>query len=306
LNPSAPPAGPQDGNNENEHDNVDETDNQPLHRHFQVKAAQGAEQLSALAHHVSADFGRAVDPMSDPGTDSDTDTESNLGDPAPIVQPDGRLKYDHSYRPPSDILLPSSWMFKERYVSSKVVSGLLDVYYSSNTFTVCNLEGAFKFLRYHRGREHRRAMDCRPIERIHNLQVRIKAEHFPYQERETESANEIFNQFQFFEREFLCGIVSSLRELWSLIQQSEPHELHMELIIMTDFPSPTASQGISYHTIFNFLQAIRAFVYKTKYERENTTIRVTHHDDALWPFPKNYTDMFGLTKEQWERVGYKL
>jgi hypothetical protein len=241
-----------------------------------------------------------------PGTDSDTDVESNSGEPAPIVQPDGRLKYDHSYRPPSDILLPSSWMFREKYVGLKAASELLKVYYSGNTFSVCNLEGAFDFLRHHRGREHRRAMACRPIEHMHNLQIRIKAEHFPYHKSETEAADETYNEFRTSELEFLRGIVSSLQDLWSLIQQAGPHELHMELILMTDFPPVAAGQGISHHTIFNFLHAIRSFVYKTMYEREGTTIRITHHDDALWPFPKNYTDIFGLTKEQWEHVSELL
>ena len=302
MTAGSPPARLDDDSNENGHDHGGETNDESLRRHFAVKAAEGAEQLSVLARNVSADFRRAINPTSDPGTDCDTDAESNAGDPVPIVQPDGRLKYDHSYRPPSDILLPGSWMFKEKYVSSKVVSDLLGVYYSGNTFSVCNLEGAFESLRHHRGREHRRAMDCRPIEHIHNLQVRIKAEHFPYQTRGTGSADEIYNEFQLFQKEFLCDIVSSLQKLWSLIQQSEQHELNMELIIMTDFLPPSAGQGISYHTIFNFLQAIRTFVYQTKFERENTTIRITHHDDALWPFPKNYTDIFGLSKEQWEHV----
>jgi hypothetical protein len=197
-------------------------------------------------------------------------------------------------------------MFRERYVGLKVASDLLNVYYSGNTFSVCNLEGAFDFLRHHRGREHRGAMDCRPIEHIHNLQIRIKAEHFPYYKSETEAADETYNRFRTSELEFLRGIVSSLQDLWSLIQPAGPHELHVELILMTDFPPPAAGQGISYHPIFNFLQAIRSFVYRAMYEREGTTIRITHHDDALWPFPKNYTDIFGLTKEQWEHVSELL
>jgi hypothetical protein len=295
-------AGFDDNDDDDAEDNNEGSSLSPRN-HWADKAAQGAEELSILAHNVSVNFRRAIYPMSDSDTDSDSyaDADSNSDDKLPIVLPDGRLKYDHSYRPPSDILLPSSWMFKEKYVGSDIALELLDVYYSSNTFSVCNVEEAFRSLRHHRGREYRRAMDCKPINHISNLQIRIKAEHFPRYEPGHDSANELYEKFK-SEREFLWNVVSSLKELWSLIQHAESQELHMELILMTDFPSSAANQGTCYYIIFNFLQAMRNFVYKSKYECENTTVRITHHDDNLWPFPKNYTEMFGLTKEQWEHV----
>jgi hypothetical protein len=239
---------------------------------------------------------RIYDPMETEISKSDSESDEDLT----IVMPDGRLKHDHSHRPPSDKILPSSYMFNREYVGLKVACELLKVYYSENAFSICNID--FESLRNHPCTYEERDdfPGFRPIDYMQNLQIRIKAEKFL-----TESTQQDLSLFagHFTELCFLRDIVSDFDGLWRIIQNAQSkQQLQMELVLMTDLSPPEIDRADHGYRMINFLESMRTFVYKAMYDRENTTIRVTHHDDSLWPFPKNYTNMFGLTKEQWHHV----
>ncbi|CBX99290.1 predicted protein [Plenodomus lingam JN3] len=126
------------------------------------------------------------------GADVDDDDEDIEYEDQVIETPDGRLKRDHTYKPPSDMVLPSSHIFNPRYVGVKISFELQKVYYTRNTFSICTVEqGIRNFLQLHTGYAMRKWKNGTPPsmpkdlilqppflpgDYVCNLQIRIKAE----------------------------------------------------------------------------------------------------------------------------------
>lgn len=225
-----------------------------------------------------------------------------------ITLPDGRIKYDHSVKRPSNIRMPYDYIFDPRYVGVEIASEAKRFYYSNNTFSLCSLEdGIERFLEL--GKCTRLTDDgkipenqttkltmVKPIYFVHDLQVRIKYEHYntflgyalEHPTDEEEYA---------FERNFLRAMSASLDVLFRLPLSSRT--LNLEFVVMTAFDT---KGGDERRRFVNLLQALRNTIYRLMHDRENTSIKVIHHDPAVSPFPRNLTRLWSLTREQWELV----
>jgi hypothetical protein len=131
----------------------------------------------------------------------------------------------------------------------------------------------------------------------HKFQLRLKYEHMnavitkdvpvaPVARRET-FANEC---------SFLRNAKNSLSSLHCM--QAGNQALEIEFIIMTSIKQP---RDECRHFV-NILQSLRNTVYSLKYDRDDSRIKVIHHDENVSPFPRNITALWSLTKEQWEYV----
>ncbi|KAF1850528.1 uncharacterized protein K460DRAFT_412221 [Cucurbitaria berberidis CBS 394.84] len=256
----------------------------------------------ALAHDESEMF---VDIESD---DEIIDFGTNS-----VILPDGRVKYDHSQKPPSDLIMPNSHVLNPRYVGQAIMAEAQKVYYKNNTFSVCNMEGAIhNFLQLHPGYNFKtwrngdppqlpRALRLEPFsvpaQWVRSLQVRVKLEHFESNMPLNTTEEEQYT----YERHFLRHVYTSLSALEELVHTSLQTELSIEFIMMTELPTLDNDLYSSEDRRFvNFLQAIRNTVYMTMFDREGTTVKITHHDEMMWPFPRDLTGLFALSKEQWE------
>lgn len=243
--------------------------------------------------------------------DNESDDEELSFEDDYVVLPDGRLKHDHSHTPPSDMVLPNSHVLNPRYVGEAFWSEAQEVYYANNTFCICNLENAIETFLYQpkqyssiesesphlldSSEDPRRKSLFVPAESVRNLQIRIKFEDFasmiPFDATTLEKC--VYEQY------VLRHV--SLHALESLMQRSHQGELNIEFVIMTELSRFASNQSYGPRFV-NFLEAIRRTVYITMYDREGTTVKVTHHDEINWPFPRDLTGLFALTKAQWEQV----
>ncbi|KAF1937370.1 hypothetical protein EJ02DRAFT_458804 [Clathrospora elynae] len=236
----------------------------------------------------------------------------NLDDGA-IVLPDGRVKEDHSHRPPSDMVVPSTHFLNPRYVGSAVSLEIQKMYYTRNTFSVCNVEhsihnflfrhSGYSMKQWRSGRAPLIPQDLRltpllfPCEHVRNLQVRVKFEQF----HSNMPANATSVEAYAYEQNFLRFTRSNLEKLGDLQSRSK-RGLNIEFIVMTELPILDEDENVlNIHCNFvNFLQAIRNIVYTLMHDRSDTTVKITHHDDGFSTFPRDITGLFALTKEQWE------
>jgi hypothetical protein len=219
---------------------------------------------------------------------------------------DGKIRIDHDIYPEGDLVLPKSHIFDPSYMSECVALELLKRYYRSNSFSVCNVEGgldelctAIPFSPAPSG--------CVPLDYVRDLQIRMKFEHIRPDENklrsrpggpQPECIAEIESQLQ--------GIVDTLRAFRTRILAS-PHELDIEIILMTDLHTFRLFESLKKNMrlyFINFLQSIRNMVYELLHDCEHVVVRVTHQDDGLMAFPKDYTGLFNLTKEQWIYVSF--
>jgi hypothetical protein len=246
----------------------------------------------------------------------ENDIEDSNMDDVTIVLPDGRVKEDHSHKPPSDMVLPSSHFLNPRYVGPAISYEIQKMYYTRNTFSICNVEeGIFNFLHQHSGYSMQRWRDGRPPnvpedlklqplffpkKYIQNLQIRIKFEQFHSDMPENLTDNEAYA----YEREFLRFTLSNLDGLKVLWHGRPKLGLNIEFIIMTALPNLESGElGTEAQCNFiNFLQVVRHTVYTMLHDCVDVSIKITHHDEGLSPFPRNITGIFALTKEQWEQV----
>lgn len=215
---------------------------------------------------------------------------------------DGKTRTDHDVYPEDDLILPSNHIFNADYMGKEVVLELLKMYYSSNTFSVCNIEGGLDYLcTAVASNADGAAFDFVPLDHIHDLQIRVKCEHFTAKVSPT-SADDGTRFKELAEKiVFLRRTVESLQVFRSRVQATS-HPLNIEFVLMLDLINS------GYHTLFvhihvvNFLQTIRNAVYELMHDREHTTVRVTSQDDNLWAFPRNHTRFFTMTKAKWEYV----
>ncbi|KAJ4364523.1 hypothetical protein N0V83_009118 [Neocucurbitaria cava] len=234
----------------------------------------------------------------------DTDEEEVGLDSDAVILPDGRVKHDHSHKPPSDMVLPNSHVLNPSYVGESFAAEAHEVYYTNNTFSICNVERAiFEFIfteplrKFFNRKDDERFTPRAAL--VRNLQIRIKMENFestmPFSVQQDYATEE---EKYAYERNFLRYHTIYLKYLGNLTGWSRRRELNIEFILMTDLPpNPLPKERI----FVNMLQAIRDTVYTNMYIRKGMTIRVTHYDEAIGPFPRDLTGLFSLTKEQWER-----
>ncbi|KAJ4320300.1 hypothetical protein N0V94_003477 [Neodidymelliopsis sp. IMI 364377] len=222
---------------------------------------------------------------------------------AQTILPDGRIRTDHDIYPPSDFVMPESHIFQPSYMGKDVVLEALATYYKGNSFSVCNVKRGLEYLFTHGlPASEGPAISFAPIDHICDLQIRLKCEHL-----DTELytlATESENRLAHFAREelFLRHTIESLAGFRSRIQSLTQRELSVEIVLMTDLPSCTGNheEYVQVRTM-NLLQTTRGLVYELMYDLEHATVRVTHQDDNLMAFPRNYTRLFHLTKDQWTR-----
>jgi hypothetical protein len=241
--------------------------------------------------------------------------DTNISDDA-LILPNGQVKQDHSKKPASEIVLPSSHFLNPRYVGPAIAYDIQKVYYSRNTFSICTVEDAIRrFLvfdtslsmeKWRGGRPPNVARDLnlplpiRTFEHVRKLQIRVKFEQFHSNMPQRASPDEKGA----YERHFLRFVGWNLSGLEVLLDRDSKLGLDIEFIIMTTLRDVTDDEvgWDAQCNWINFLQSVRNTVYLMKYDCPNTTVKVTHHDDGISPFPRNLTGLFALTKEQWKYV----
>ena len=234
--------------------------------------------------------------------------------PTVKILSNGRLKEEHSDQPPRDMVLPSAHFLDPRYVGVKMSQEIQKMYYARNTFSVCSIDNAIRnFLNLHSGYLMQMegingvgkglALDplFYPVDHIQNLQVRVKFENFrsnmpdrptPYEEHA-------------YEQHFLRSISDNVRALEKLLTRRSKFGVDVELIIMSQYQDDQGDtlSGQWPACLINFLQSVRNTVYRLMHDSDNSiTVKVTHYDTGISPFPRDVTGLFHLTKEQWEFV----
>ncbi|KAH7371137.1 hypothetical protein BKA66DRAFT_190519 [Pyrenochaeta sp. MPI-SDFR-AT-0127] len=228
-----------------------------------------------------------------------------------VVLSDGRIQLDHSHKPPPDITMPNSHFFSPKYVGPVIAFETQKLYYTRNTFSICNVEmGTYNFLQMGSDcsldsldiqdptpdNNARLGLALVVADHVRSLQIRIKLEHFELPHNAT--ADEEYA----YERRFLRHVYISLDPLKRLCQNSSQSEIDIEFIIMTELRDAAHNLWEQECRFTNFLQAFRNTVYMLMYDREGSKVRVIHHDETISPFPRNLTELFALTKDQWEQV----
>lgn len=214
---------------------------------------------------------------------------------AQTIQPDGRIRTDHDIYPQSDLLMPEDYVFHPSYMGKEIALETLKTYYESNSFSVCNVEGGLDSLCAPAtlGSE---TTEFVPIDHICDLQIRIKCEHFTLPNADHECSWEPLKEFV-LDEPFLRNTVESFATFRSKIQTTTARALNIEIVLMSDLI--TKSQQ---YRLINMLQTFRNFVYELMHDREHTTVRITHQDESIMAFPRNYTGLFQLNREQWGYV----
>jgi hypothetical protein len=217
---------------------------------------------------------------------------------------DGKTRIDHDIYPEEDLVLPSSHIFDPSYMSQDIVLELLKIYYESNSFSVCNVEGGLDELCTPIPASSAPS-EFVPIDHVRDLQIRMKFEHLkPHCCTLKQDPGCFHTNYSFEDESQLRAAVDTLEAFRTRFLKTS-HEMNIEVIIMTDLHTPGEDQVAKTNakaSFTNFLQSIRNTIYELLHDRERVSVRVTHQDDGLMAFPKNYTGLFRLTKDQWEYV----
>ena len=212
------------------------------------------------------------------------------------------------------MVMPASHIFNPKYVGKTISHEIQKVYYSSNTFSVCNVENAISnFLNLPTGYSMQKwsnglpptlpeTLQLQPViipsDHISHLQVRVKLEHLE------SSMPKYLGQMQEYahEQQFLHLTALELQGLKQLSVSSAQRKISIELIVMTELPGLGTDLYDDDRRFVNFLQAIRNTVYTLIHGGGNLRVKITHQDESFSPFPRDITQMFALTKQQWEHV----
>lgn len=251
---------------------------------------------------------RKYTPLGTPaeGRDGNIDYEDDFA-----ILPDGRVKHDHSRRPPPNIMTPNSHFLSPRYVGPDIAFETQKVYYTSNGFSICNVErGIHRFLQSDGDYSTEGAIHSNPTQvdniklgvgsvvanHVRRLQIRIKFEHFEM------PANATADELYAYERHFLQSAYTSVDGLRTLCGDGAQRELDIEFVVMTELGDLGQYARECDRRYINFLQSFRNTVYMLMYDRDGATVRVLHHDETISPFPRNLTGIFALTQHQWKMV----
>lgn len=217
---------------------------------------------------------------------------------------DGKVRIDHDIYPEGDLILPNNRIFDPSFMGQDVVPELLEMYYGSNSFSVCNIEGGLDELctAISSSTASSRLV---PIDKVRDLQIRMKFEHIKPHVCPMRRVPGCFHTgYVAGDESKLRAAVDTLRTFRSRIRAS-PREMNIEVILMTDLDTPADAQDAGIYAnayLTNFLQAVRNMVYELLHDCKLVSVRVTHQDDGLMAFPKDYTKLFNLSKEEWEYV----
>lgn len=218
---------------------------------------------------------------------------------------DGKIRIDHDIYPQQDLLLPQSHIFDPTYMGRAFILEALELYYQSNSFSVCNVEGGLDDLCTAARLKDGSTTDFVPIDHIRDLQIRVKVEHLHAEAIGVDSPPDL-RMKEFVEQEHLFRhTVQSLQAFRSRMQMSPPHELNVEIVLMSESGTWCNSRTtpLVRCLLVNVLQTVRNMVYELLYDRGHATIRVTYQDDTLFTFPMNVFEVFfKLTKEDWQLV----
>lgn len=217
---------------------------------------------------------------------------------------DGKTRIDHDIYPEGDLVLPKSHIFDPSFMGQDVVPELLEMYYGSNSFSVCNIDGGLDELctAIPSSSAPSRLV---PIDHVRDLQIRMKFEHIKPHVCPLRRIPGCFHTG------YVAGDESQFRAAVDTLRTfrtrtlASPHEMNIEVILMTDLDTPQDDQdaGTYANAYFtNFLQSVRNMVYELLHDCERVSVRVTHQDDGLMAFPKDYTKLFSLSKDEWEYV----
>lgn len=211
---------------------------------------------------------------------------------------DGKTRIDHDIYPQDDLLLPHNHIFDARYVGAEVAAEALKKYYQSNRFSVCNVEGGLDDLCTAVKCGAGSITDFVPIDYIRDLQIRVKSEHMYTVSKGCVRTREVALREFAKQEPVLRSTIESLQRFQSRMQTAPPHELDLEIVLMSEFNQDEFTRPWR----MNLLQTVRNMIYELLHDRDNTTVRVTHQDESLSAFPTNCTGFFKLTKEQWHFV----
>lgn len=248
------------------------------------------------------------------GVDIDSDDEEIGVEDVVLEMPDGRMKRDHTIKPPSDMILPSSHIFNPRYMGPTISFEAQKLYYTSNTFSLCTVNQAiYHFLQLHTGYSMRRWKDGIPVSmptdlvlvppflprnHVQNLQIRIKAERL----NSTEPLNGTDDEGRWaLEKDMLQSIGDNLSSLHASEVSNRSCKSNVELVLMTKMTSLAHDVDGELDTrhFVNILEAIRSTVYTLVHDWNDCTVKITHVDDYLSPFPRDLTEIFSLPPTEW-------
>ncbi|PVI08750.1 hypothetical protein DM02DRAFT_608098 [Periconia macrospinosa] len=218
---------------------------------------------------------------------------------------DGAIIFDHSIVPPDDCLLPTDYALDPSYMGIDIAHEASKLYYASNTFSLCTTRNSiqdFLFcdpgLNFPRSDDEGtiRAVGILPIDYVRNLQIRVKYEHF-----DIDRHYYLWGPFE-REQDLLMGIFKDLEALTRPGFSASLPERKIEVIIMTAFPpwpiEPVPAAD-THRRLINILEAIRNPIYTLQHDQD-ARISVLHHDEGRYIFPRSLTNLFALTKLDWE------
>lgn len=219
-----------------------------------------------------------------------------------IKIPEGAETIDHSMGPP-DMILPTDRTLDPAYIHNKVLYEAAEMYYSSNTFSICTISNAISafLLSDHANnfsppedQKQARPLGLRPIDHVRNLQIRIKCEHY---DRYLDKERQI---------NLYLDTLSNLTPLAKCVTNTgiddsqSPLKRNIEFIIMTNLHAGIRLSE-QFRRFLNILETIRSTIYTLKHDC-GADLHILHHDPELSTFPRTITSIFMLSKEQWEYV----
>lgn len=220
-----------------------------------------------------------------------------------IIVPEGSTRQDHSIERDQNIVYPDSWLLDPAYVGYPAAYEASKFYYKSNTFSVCTLENIVhdfffrdpihNFTPRHDSGDYAQPLGFLPIECVRNVQVRIKYEHLT-------AYFSFYEELRNGEKDLIQGIFHNVRSFVDGIDRVTAAQWNVEFLVMTAYVVGLDEYERK-RLHLNLLEAIRAPVYTLKHEL-GANLTVTHYDECFLLFPRNVTDDFQLTKEQWDYV----
>lgn len=191
------------------------------------------------------------------------------------------------------------------------------LYYTSNTFSICTVkQGIHHFLHLHTGYSMRRWKDGIPAsmpedlilippflprDHVRDLQIRVKAERLNSASLlDHEDDEELWAE----EQRLLQSISDNLFGLQIPTVPDNTRKSSIELVITTQMKSlrqDVDGEHDARHFV-NILETIRNTVYSLVHDGQDCTVKITHLDDNVSPFPRNLTEIFSLTQAEWRNV----
>lgn len=219
-----------------------------------------------------------------------------------IVVPDGSIRQDHSIERDDNVIYPDSWLLDPAYLGLTVAQDASKFYYQSNTFSVCTLDNATSdflfrdpinnFTGSHRPQDAQ-PLGFKPIDHVRNIQIRVKYEHLT-------AYFSFYSELRNGEKDLMLEIFNTMHKFVGGIDSAAAAQLSVELLLMTDY-KPIENELKRKRLHLNLLEAVRLPVYKLKHDL-GVDLTVTHYDEYYLLFPRDVTNNFQLSQNQWSYV----